>query len=164
MKKFRFRDHSLQADINGRVYTITGDLKKRRDVGASLTEAARLLANGKNLSPEEQAARFIQAFRDGLNGLLGEQAFEQIFEGREENLSDMIDLSHFLAGIMREGLPVEDSPTEELLPDRFPEKTESNVPAEIPDAPVSAPAYPIDREALMKTLLETVNAHAQPAP
>lgn len=81
--------------ICGKEYHITSDMKI---ITAAMTEASRKLneLSSSNLPDDEITKLITEHYRHAIDATLGEGSFDQIFEGRVVNYTDLFDLIRFV--------------------------------------------------------------------
>ncbi|MDO5061857.1 MAG: hypothetical protein Q4D77_01665 [Peptostreptococcaceae bacterium] len=106
MRKFEFRDSSAKLDIAGLQFSVElGDgllIAKAKNIqDRAMGYEAKMKSLGASNDPDavqkivDEVCSFVY---EAVDELLGEGAYESIFNGRSKNMYDHIDLLEFLVG------------------------------------------------------------------
>lgn len=96
-QKFAFTNYDVEIEISGHTFTMdcssdTGDYLKK--CAGDLREMAEAISRGEKTA--EDAVSYGAAM---LDTLLGDGAFEKVFEGRKKRLSDVADICVWLTQV-----------------------------------------------------------------
>jgi hypothetical protein len=110
IKKFEFKKTYEEVEIAGKVYKVDlqdESVKKYQKQFNSFTEQSMQLqeAAKENMTVDEQAA-FLDQSKElamvTINTLLGENAFDELYEASGKSLINVMDLINFLTEVIRE--------------------------------------------------------------
>ena len=90
MAKFKFKNNSLELEIENEKFFVTID--DFRDANKYLEIAER----AQSLKDTDSVEEVLKLMRELIYGILGEGATDKIFKNREFNITDSIDLIVFL--------------------------------------------------------------------
>lgn len=90
MAKFKFKNNSLELEIENEKFFVTID--DFRDANKYLEIAER----AQSLKDTDSVEEVLKLMRELIDGILGEGATDKIFKNREFNITDSIDLIVFL--------------------------------------------------------------------
>lgn len=90
MAKFKFKNNSLELEIENEKFFVTID--DFRDANKYLEIAEK----AQSLKDTDSVEEVLKLMRELIDGILGEGATDKIFKNREFNITDSIDLIVFL--------------------------------------------------------------------
>lgn len=90
MAKFKFKNNSLELEIENEKFFVTID--DFRDANKYLEIAEK----AQSLKDTDSVEEILKLMRELIDGILGEGATDKIFKNREFNITDSIDLIVFL--------------------------------------------------------------------
>ncbi len=102
---FEFEEPRLSMTICGKNYTVKADAYTAEICGSILEEAKLRLRKVKAKSTEAEVSDkgICRFFKNSIERLLSPGAVDEIFQDREQNLSDMAELLCFIVARIRDG-------------------------------------------------------------
>lgn len=95
MAKFKFRDNTLKLEIEDKTYIL--DISNFKDTKKLLTIADEAVKVSEDGNTPETIEKMMTMMENAVDTILGEGATKEIFEDREINFLDLIDLLVFLS-------------------------------------------------------------------
>lgn len=94
MEKFEFKDATIQIEINGKVYSFNPESVEYND--AVLSAANKVASIDKDKANQATMKMLSDELRNTVGAMLGKDAQEEIFAGREQNIVQELRLLNAL--------------------------------------------------------------------